>query len=430
MSKSTRLLTATYILSFVAANAPEVVTTEHIAEQLDEHPTRVRQLVSALVKGGLLSASRGAAGGVSLRRPAAEITLADIQTAIGEGSLLALHLYEPSSEWAGKSRVHLVFENLRDELEARIRDYLAEHKLDQTYAPIIVPFSPGGTTDILARALGEHLGVGLGAPVLVEHRLPRRAKAAAATLRPHVTRAQMAGSTLSIMTNSGVLAAALADPGVEPSELFAPITLLAESAMVLAVAAGARWTSVDELVAGARRARKPLRFASVGFGSVSHLSGELFQREAGIELAHRVYDGAQPAVQALIAGEVDLYFGTPPTFLPHIRAGSVRALAVSSRQRDDALPEVPALAERYPGFEVTGWHGVFAPPGTPPARLARLHERVTGVLALPEVRKRLARQGFKLATSTPLELADRIRAEVSRWRELTRAAGIVLPPAT
>lgn len=429
MSKSTRLLTATYILSFVAANAPEVVTTEHIAAQVDEHPTRVRQIVAALVKAGLLAASRGAAGGVSLKRPAAEITFDDIQDALSEGSLLALHLVEPSSEWAGKSRVHLVFENLRDELESRIHHYLAEHTLDQTYAPIIVPFSPGGTTDILARALGEHLGAGLGAPVLVEHQpQQRRGKAAGADAhqQPHATRTKLGGATLSIMTNSGVLAAALADPKVEPTDLFVPVTLLAESEMVLAVNGASKWTSVPKLVASAKRSRKPLKFASVGRGSVSHLAGELFLRAAGIRLEHVPFDGAQPAVHALIGGAVDLYFGTPPTFLPHIRAGTVRALAITSTVRDDALPEVPLLADLYPGFEVLGWHGVFAPPGTSAAQVARLHERVTAVLALPEVKKRLVRQGFHLATSTPKELAERIRRDVARWREQTRAAGINL----
>ncbi|MFM7533185.1 MAG: tripartite tricarboxylate transporter substrate-binding protein [Rubrivivax sp.] len=423
MSKSTRLLTATYILSYVAANAPEVVTTERIAEQVDEHPTRVRQIVAALVKAGLLTASRGAAGGVALKRPASAISLRDVQEAVQDGSLLAFHLFEPKSEWAGKSRVNLVFENLRGELEARIQAYLAEHTLDQTYAPIIVPFSPGGTTDMLARALGEHLGAGLGAPVLVEH-LPRRRRATPVTLRPHMTQAQVDGRTLSIMTNSGVLSAALADPAIDPTKVFVPVTLLAESEMILAVATRSRWAGVKALVKSARSRPGKLKVASVGRGSVSHLTAALFERAAGIELVHVAYEGAQPAVQALIEGDVDLYFGTPPTFLPHVRSGALRALATTASRRSGVLPDLPRMAEVYAGFEVEGWHGVFAPAGTSAAEVARLHDRVVEVMGLPEVRRRLTRQGFRIATSTPAELAARIAAEVARWRELVALTGL------
>lgn len=427
MSKSTRLLTATYILSYVAANAPEVVTTERIAEQVDEHPTRVRQIVAALVKAGLLTASRGASGGVALKRPAAEISLRDVQEAVQDSSLLAFHLFEPKSEWAGKSRVHLVFENLRAELESRIQAYLAEHTLDQTYTPIIVPFSPGGTTDILARALGEHLGSGLGAPALVEH-LPKRRRAPAIAMRPHMTQAQLGGRTLSIMTNSGVLSAALADPTIDPAKAFVPVSLLAESEMILAVNGKSRWHSVKDLAKSARARPGKLRYASVGRGSVSHLAGELFQREAGIELVHVAYEGAQPAVQALITGDVDLYFGTPPTFLPHVRSGAVRALATTALHEAEAFPQLPRMADVYPGFDVEGWQGVFAPPGTPAAEVARLHDRVVEVMAMPEVRRRLTRQGFRLATSTPEQLAARIAADVARWRELVALTGIRVAP--
>ena len=424
MSKSTRLLTATYILSYVAANAPEVLTTEQIAAQVDEHPTRVRQIVAALVKAGILAASRGAAGGVSLKKPAPEITLYDIQRAVQDGSLLALNLFTPKSEWAGKSRVNLVFENLRDELESRIQNYLEEHTLDQTYVPIVVPFSPGGATDVLARTLGEHLGTDLGSPVLLEH---AERQPAARTRKVMASNSNDSSNTLTIMTNSRVLANALAEPRRDKERGLTPITLLTESEMILAVNAKSPWHSVPALAKAAKAARKhPLRYASVGHGSVSHLSGALFERVARLRLKHHPYGGARPAVQALIDGEVDLYFGTPPTFLPFARAGDVRLLATTALKKADAFPDLPRMADIYPGFEVSGWQGVFGPPGLAPSKTAMLHDRIVEVMSLPEVRKRLGRQGFRVATSTPEELAERIEREVSRWRDKLAESGIDL----
>jgi tripartite-type tricarboxylate transporter receptor subunit TctC len=154
------------------------------------------------------------------------------------------------------------------------------------------------------------------------------------------------------------------------------------------------------------------------------LSGALFERAAGIELTHVAFEGAQPAVRALMAGEVDLYFGTPPTFLPHVRSGALRALATTSAHRADVFPELPRMADLYPGFVVEGWHGVFAPAGTGAGEVQRLHDRVVEVMALPEVRRRLTRQGFRIATSTPEQLHARISAEVARWRELITLTGL------
>jgi Rrf2 family protein len=421
MSRSTRLLTATYILSYVAANAPEVLTTERIAAEVDEHPTRVRQIVAALVKAGLLAASRGAAGGVSLKKPANAITLFDIQRAVQDSSLLALNLFKPKSEWAGKSQVHLVFENLRDELESRIQHYLEGHTLDETYTPIIVPFSPGGATDILARTLGEYLGSTLGGPVLLEH---------GESAAPPAPDGATSDNTLTILTSSRVLAAALAEPhdGAHPGPT--PVTLLTESEMILAVNARSRWMSVAALAKVGRK--RTLRYASVGYGSVSHLCGALFEKCAGVRLAHRPYGGARPAVEALINGDVDLYFGTPPTFLPFARAGHVRPLATTAMRKADAFPDLPRMADIYPGFEVGGWQGVFTPPGTPPERVAALQQRIAAVMAQPDVRKRLARQGFRVVTTTPEQFARRIEQEIAYWRDRLTKDGIDLsrPPAS
>jgi tripartite-type tricarboxylate transporter receptor subunit TctC len=424
MPKSTKLVTATYIMSYVAASSPDLVTTDRIARKVDEHPTRVRQIVAGLVKHGLLSATRGASGGVTLARPAAEITLRDITAAVHDASLLGFHVRDPHSEWAGKSKVHPLFENLRAELDGYINAYLARNTLDQTYTPIIVPFAPGGTTDLLARTLAEHLGVALGEPVRVEHK-PQRAGA----INPqHFTHATVNGRTLLVMTNSGVLSATLADPKADPVSTFVPVTLLAESEMILAVRSASRIRSVADLVRAAKARPGTLTFASVGYGSVSHLAMELFRRAAGIDVAHVPYEGAAPAVAALIAGKVAAYFGTPPTFLPHVTSERLRALATTALEKADVLPELPRVADTYPGFEITGWQGVFAPPGTSRAEVSRLNAQIVRVFSQPAVKAKLRKAGFRVATSTPPELAERIVAEVAKWRMLVSAANIEIAP--
>ena len=419
MSRSTKLVSATYIMSLVAASGPGAITTDRIAEKLDEHPTRVRQIVTALVKRGLLKATRGASGGVSLARPATQITLRDIMEAVHDSSLLAFHVRDPHSEWAGTSGVHPLFENLRAELDATIQAYLARHRLDTTYTPIIVPFAPGGTTDELARTLSEHLGGSLGEPALVEHKPGRFGP-------QHFTRATLGGTTLMVMTNSGVLSAALADPKADPTAEYVPLTLLAESEMILAVRSASRVKSVADLVAAAKAKPGVVKFASVGYGSVSHLAMELFKRAAGIEIAHEAHEGAAPAVAALLAGKVTAYFGTPPTFLPHIRAGRLRALATTALERADVLPHLPRVADTYPGFDITGWQGVFAPPGTSRAEAARLNARIVRVFSQRSVRSKLRKKGFRVVTSTPEALAARITTEVAKWRMLISAAAIAV----
>jgi Rrf2 family protein len=424
MSRSTKLVTATYIMSYVAAAAPDLVTTDRIAEKVDEHPTRVRQIVAALVKQGLLTATRGASGGVALARPAAQISLLDILEAVHDASLLAFHIRDPRSEWAGKSKVHPMFESLRAELDSHIHGYLAKQTLDQTYTPIIVPFAPGGTTDVLARTLSEHLAPSLGEAVLVEHRPGRTS-----SVDPqHITNATVSGRTLMVMTNSGVLSAALADPKTDPTAEFVPVTLLAESVMILAVRSASPYKSIADLVRAARAKPGALKAASVGPGSVSHLAAELFKRAAAIDIVHLPFEGAAPAVAALLAGRVTLYFGTPPTFLPHIRAGRLRALATTALERADVLPDLPRIADTYPGFEVSGWQGVFAPRGTSRAEVSRLHGRIVAVFNQPAVRAKLRKLGFRVVTSTPEELQRRIVAEVAKWRLLISAAGIEIAP--
>lgn len=422
MSKSTKLVTATYILSYVAACDPEVVTTERIAEKVDDHPTRVRQIVSSLVKRGLLHATRGGRGGVQLARPAAQITMRDIQEAVQDQSLLSFHLRDPVSEWAGKSQVHSLFLGLQAELDQRIRQYLDEHTLDQTYTPLIVPFAPGGTTDVLARTLGEALNPGRKDPVLVEY----RPAGSAGPLGALGTAAQMGGRTLVIATNSSVVAAALAPGGEARLAAYVPVAQLTTTELILAVRANEPPETLDALLRTAALRRGSVKYASVGPGSMSHLAAEWLQHESGTRMKHVPFAGAQPAVNALLAGKVSFYFGTPPTILPHVQAGSLKALATTGRKRSALLADTPTVMERFPGFEVTGWQGVFAPATTPARGIRQLGGDIGAALKQPQVRSRLRRQGFTISESTPKEFAAAVTHEVALWRERIEALGIAL----
>ena len=422
MSKSTKLVTASYIMSYVAACDPQVVTTDRIAEKINDHPTRVRQLVSALVKRNLLVATRGGRGGVQLSRPATEITLRDIQEAVQDQSLLAFHVPEVTSEWADKCNVHTVFENLHAELDLHIQRYLADRTLDQTYTPLIVPFAPGGTSDVLARMLGEALNPGRKQPVLIEYR-------PAGPVSPLIdigTSAKMGDLALVIATNSGIVAAALAPGGEERLAAFAPVAQLTTTEMILVVRSDAPFQTLEAMLDAARKKPKSIKFASVGPGSLSHLAAEWLQRESGTRMAHQPYAGAQPAVNALLSGKVAFYFGTPPTVLPYLHNGTLKALASSGRRRSTLLTNTPTLTEFFPGFAFTGWQGVFAPSATSPRDLKKLREQIAATLKQPQIRSTLRRQGFTISETTPQEFAASVTDEIETWRERIQALKIKL----
>jgi tripartite-type tricarboxylate transporter receptor subunit TctC len=182
--------------------------------------------------------------------------------------------------------------------------------------------------------------------------------------------------------------------------------------------------SVQELVALARRKRGSLNFGSAGPGGTPHLAAELFKLRAGIDIAHVPYRGAAPAVTALLAGEVDLVFLDVPVLLPHVQDNRLRPLAVTSRERSPALPDVPIFAEAgVNGMEVENWYAVLAPAGTPPDRVRALHAAITTAMARPEVRRQFTDQGARIVGSTPEESTGFIRDEVAKWAEVVRISG-------
>ncbi|MBK1659354.1 Bug family tripartite tricarboxylate transporter substrate binding protein [Paracraurococcus ruber] len=284
---------------------------------------------------------------------------------------------------------------------------------------LVVPVSPGGSVDPLARLIARHLAESLGQPVVVEN----HAGAGGNIAFEMVARARPDGHTLLVGWDSLAINPALYPRvGYDPIRDFVPIIQTVRTAQLLVVRPSLPATTVDEFLALARRG--PLTLGSPGNGSIGHLAAELLKRRAGAEWTHVPYRGGGPALADLIAGHLDAVFLTLPAATEHVRAGRLRALAVSTTARAPALPAVPTLAESgLPGFEVTSWQGLLAPAGTDPAIIARLNAETARILALPEVAAQLAAQGFEPAGGPPAALATRLAEDVPRWPEVVKLAG-------
>lgn len=283
---------------------------------------------------------------------------------------------------------------------------------------LIVPAAAGGTTDIAARLVGKRMADILGQPVVVENR------AGGAGIIGTLALKQSApdGYTL-IMGNIGPNAInyGLYKELPYKSENFAPITLVVSVPNVLVVHPAVPARTVSELVALAKSQPGKLSFASPGAGQSGHLSGELFKHRTGTELIHVPYKGAAPAVADLVAGQVTMMIDNLPSSLPHVQAGRLRALAVTSRERVPELPEVPTMKEAgLEDFQVTAWFGLLAPAGTPAPVVEQLHKTVARILGEAEVIKRLSDLGGRPGGNTPVQFAAFMRDERLRWAGLIR----------
>jgi tripartite-type tricarboxylate transporter receptor subunit TctC len=288
---------------------------------------------------------------------------------------------------------------------------------------IIVPFAAGSTTDLLGRLVAQRLAEALGQAVVVENRPGAGGnigtEAAARAAPDGHTLLMGAASTNAI--NPSLYRSLRFDPFRD----FAPIALVGSVTNVLVVPPSLSPTSVAELVALART--RPLSFASGGAGGTIHLSGELFRSMARLDMVHVPYNGGAAALPDLLSGRVDLMFDGLPTSLPHIRAGRLRALGVTSTGRSPALPEVPTIAEAgLPGYEAEGWFGLFAPAATPAPILARLTEELSRMLADPAVAAQLAAQGARPGDRIGEAFARFVLAERDKWGAVIRTAGITL----
>ena len=293
---------------------------------------------------------------------------------------------------------------------------------------IVVPFPPGGSTDLLARRIGEALTKSLAQPVVVEN----RPGAGGTTGADFVAKAPADGYTLLLgVTGSNAISVSLYPKlPYNPVSDFTAVTQVVSAPLVLVVNAASGIKSVRDYVSAART--KPLTYASPGNGTSMHLTGEMFALAAGVTLTHVPYKGSAGALNDLLAGTADSMFGDFLVVLPQIRAGKVLALGVSSSQRHPLLPDVPTIAEAgaglgsLPTLEAASWQGLFAPPGTPRDIVARLNAEVIKALDSAEIKGFFSPQGFIVAGSTPEQFKALVESEVQKWGRIVKAANVKL----
>ena len=302
---------------------------------------------------------------------------------------------------------------------------LAGNLQAQTYPSrairLVVPLSAGGFADVPARLLAPRLAEALGRPVIVDNR-----PGAGSTIGADaVAKSAPDGHTLLLTGTPHVIAPWLyRNLPYDTLKDFAPVALVASGPYVLVVSPQLRAESVRELVAAAKAQPGKIDFASSGNGSAQHLVGALFNRMAGIELSHVPYKGSGPAMQDLLAGQVHVSFAGVPNVLPQIKAGRLRALAVTTPQRWSELPEVPTLAEAgIAGYDATLWLDLVAPAGTPPAIVQRLYSETAKALQDPDLQRSFRAAGVDAKSLTPAELAAFLRAEYEKWGKVVRDTG-------
>ncbi len=288
---------------------------------------------------------------------------------------------------------------------------------------IVVPFTPGGSNDLIGRVIGTKLTESWGQPVIIDNR-PGGGSTIGAQV---VVNAAPDGYTL--LTTSGGIATnvSLYKLAYDPVKDLAPVALLAQMPYLIAAHPALPAKSAQELIALAKSQPGKIAFSSSGAGTSSHLAAEMFQSAAKIEMLHVPYKGGGPAVNAVMAGEVQLTFNVITGPLPQVRAGKLRAIAVTSPKRADVAPEIPTVAESgIPGFEMIAWYNCFAPARTPRAIVDRLNAEINRIVSLPDVRERLGKLGVTPMTGTPADLSKYLKFEIDRWAKIINAAGIKL----
>ncbi len=286
---------------------------------------------------------------------------------------------------------------------------------------VLVGYPPGGSLDALARIIGQKLSPSLGQQVIVENRAGAGGNIAAEL----VAKAQPDGYTLLMVAAPHAVNPSLyRSVAYDPVKDFVAITQITANDFVLVVHPSVPVKTLKEFIALAKAKNGGLTYASGGIGTAGHLGMELLKPLAGFEAVHVPYKGGGPAITDVIAGQVDAYILTPAVALPHLRSGKIRAIAATGPKRSTLLPDVATIAEEgFPGYEVSGWQGLVASAGTPPAIVAKLHQEISKILKLPDVIDRIKASGVEVVGSTPEEFAAYIQAEVTRYEKVIKRAG-------
>src|SRR3954468_11233104 len=285
---------------------------------------------------------------------------------------------------------------------------------------LMVGFPPGGTTDVVARLIGQWLSERFGTSFVIEN----RAGAGTNLATEAVVRAPADGYTLLVVTPANTINVSLYDKADFDFERdIRPVASLIRSPYVLEVFPRFPARTVPELIAYAKGNPGKVNVASFGTGTASHLSGEIFKMMAGVDMLHVPYRGSAPMLTDLLAGQVQVAFDNLPASIEHIRAGKLRALAVTTAMRSEALPDVPVVADFVPGYEASAWFGLGAPKGTPPEIIALLNKEVNAAVADPNIRARLADMGGMMINGTPAEFGRIIEEETEKWAKVVKFSG-------
>ena len=287
---------------------------------------------------------------------------------------------------------------------------------------LVVPFAAGGGADTLSRIIAPRLSESMGQQWVVDNRGGAGGNVAAEI----VAQAAPDGHTVFMGFNTVLTVnPTLTRLSYSMEKDLQPVTLLATAQYILVLNPGVPASTLKEFIAAAKQKPGGFNYSSGGVGTPLHLAAELFSKQAGVKMVHIAYKGGGPAAAAVLSGEVQVLFGSVASSLPHVKSGRLKALATTALKRSRVAPELPTMAELgFPGFNVTSWYAFLVPAKTPAAIVARLRDEGVRAVGLPEVQQAASRQGLEVETSTPQELAQRIRSETAMWAAVIRDAGI------